>query len=141
MSRRGPRRRSPPGFRDVNITPLVDVMLVLLIVFLITAPLLTSKLDVDLPNVSAEPASVHDTRLVVSVTATGRILFGDLDVTEDLEQALAEDATVAAAKAIYVRADENVRYGVVARVVAAARSAGVSDLNLVVEPQPPKADR
>ena len=137
MPRRGPRRRSSPAFRDVNITPLVDVMLVLLIVFLITAPLLTSKLDVDLPNVSAEPASLGDTRLVISVTAEGRIMFGDDDVTEDVEAALAQDETVAAAGAIYVRADENVRYGVVARVVAAARSAGVSDLNLIVEPEIP----
>ena len=137
MPRRGPRRRAAPGFREVNITPLVDVMLVLLIVFLITAPLLTSKLDVDLPNVSAEPAPVQDTRLVISVTADARIVFGDVDVTDDLETVLASDETVAAMGAIYVRADENVRYGVVARVVAAARAAGVTDLNLVVQPEEP----
>lgn len=112
-------------------------MLVLLIVFMITAPLLTTGLPVSLPQVSAEPAPVHDSRLVVSVTADERVVFGDEDITDDVEAALAGNARLQEVGAIYIRADRDVRYGVVARVVAAARAAGAQSLNLVVEPEEP----
>ena len=137
MSRRGPRRRPTPGFRDVNVTPLVDVMLVLLIVFMITAPLLTTGLPVDLPNVDAEPAPVQDSRLVITVLANETVVFEDRDVTEDVAGALRTSGAIAQAKAIYVRADENVRYRAVARVIAASRAAGVADVNLIVEREAP----
>jgi len=127
------RRRS--GFADINVTPLVDVMLVLLIVFMVTAPLLTAGLRVELPNVEATNAPVRDTKLVVTVTSEGKILFGDDDVTADVENVLATNVRVQKEKEIYIRADKNARYGSVARVVAAARSAGVSGLNLLVEPE------
>lgn len=134
MSRRA---RGAQPFRNVDLTPLVDVMLVLLIVFMITAPLLSSGLPVDLPNVTAEPAPVTDTRFVVSVTADERIYFGERDVTESLESVLLNDTALRKASEIYIRADENARYKVVARVVAAARRAGVAGLNLVVEHEEP----
>ena len=137
MARRGPRRRPTPGFRDVNITPLVDVMLVLLIVFMITAPLLTTGLPVDLPNVDAEPAPVHDARLVISVLANETVVFDDKDVTADVVGALRASRAVSQAQAIYVRADENVRYRAVAKVIAASRAAGISDVNLIVEREVP----
>ena len=137
MSRRGPRRRPTPGFRDVNVTPLVDVMLVLLIVFMITAPLLTTGLPVDLPNVDAEPAPVQDSRLVITVLANETVVFEDRDVTEDVAGALRASGAIAQARAIYVRADENVRYRAVARVIAASRAAGVADVNLIVEREAP----
>jgi biopolymer transport protein TolR len=135
--RRASRWRSVRGFRDINVTPLVDVMLALLIVFMITAPLLTTGLPVDLPNVRAESAPIHDTRRVVSVTADERIVYGEQDVTDDVEGALAADVALRAGGRLYVRADEHVRYGVVARVVAAARLAGATDVNLIVEPEEP----
>lgn len=113
-------------------------MLVLLIVFMITAPLLTTGLPVDLPNVSAEPAPLHDARLVVTVTLEERIFLGERDITDDLERALQQDPAVGRAKAIYIRGDEGARYGVVARVVSAARAAGVASLNLVVEREAPQ---
>ena len=72
------RRR---GFRDINITPLVDVMLVLLVVFMVTAPLLTTGLKIDLPNVQATNTPVKDGQLVVTVTADNRVMFGDEEVT------------------------------------------------------------
>jgi len=137
MARRGPRRRPTAGFHDVNVTPLVDVMLVLLIVFMITAPLLTTGLPVDLPNVDAEPAPVHDSRLVISVMADETVVFDDRDVTRDVTGALRASSAVSAARAIYVRADENVRYRAVARVIAASRAAGITDVNLIVEQEVP----
>jgi biopolymer transport protein TolR len=124
------------GFTDINVTPLVDVMLVLLVVFMVTAPLLTAGLRVELPNVEAHDTAVKDTKLVVTVTKEERILFGEEDVTGTIEATLAQNPRVQKEKELYIRADKNAHYGVVARVVAAARSAGVEGLNLLVEPEP-----
>jgi biopolymer transport protein TolR len=130
--RKGRRR----GFSDINVTPLVDVMLVLLVVFMVTAPLLTAGLRVELPNVEAHEAPpVKDTKLVVTVTKEEKILFGEDDVTSNLEEVLATNPRVQKEKELYIRADKNARYGAVARVVAAARAAGVEGLNLLVEPE------
>jgi biopolymer transport protein TolR len=129
----GGRRK---GFSDINVTPLVDVMLVLLVVFMVTAPLLTAGLRVELPNVEAQSAPVKDTKLVVTVTKEERILFGEDDVTSTIEKVLLENARVQKEKELYIRADKNAHYGAVARVVAAARAAGVEGLNLLVEPEP-----
>lgn len=130
----------PRGFSDINITPLVDVMLVLLIVFMVTAPLLATGLRVELPQVSAEQTPLRDTRLVVTVTRDGQIVFDERDVTADVEEVLLRDARVQAERELYVRADKDARYGEVARVVAAARAAGVDGINLLVEPDPPAAE-
>jgi len=129
----GNRKR---GFSDINVTPLVDVMLVLLVVFMVTAPLLTAGLKVELPNVAARDTTVKDTKLVVTVTKEERILFGEEDVTQTIEATLAANPRVQKEKELYIRADKNARYGAVARVVAAARAAGVEGLNLLVEPEP-----
>lgn len=128
----GRRRR---GFSDINVTPLVDVMLVLLVVFMVTAPLLAAGLPVDLPNVEATEAPMKDAKLVVTVTSDEKILFGEDDVTSRVEDELAHNPRIQREKEIYIRADRNARYAVVARVVAAARAAGVASLNLLVEPE------
>jgi biopolymer transport protein TolR len=126
------RRR---GFRDINVTPLVDVMLVLLIVFMVTAPLLTTGLRIDLPEVKAAQTPVKDARLLVSITKDERVLFGEEDVTSHVDQALRDNPRVQKEREIYIRADKNAHYGIVATVVAAARNSGVESLNLLVEPE------
>src|SRR5271165_3898646 len=123
------------AIREINVTPLVDVMLVLLIVFMVTAPLLTSGLHIELPEVQATNTPVKDAKLVVSITKDEHILFGEDDVTKDIENALLTNARVQREHELYIRADKEARYGVVARAVAAARSAGVTSLNLLVEPE------
>jgi biopolymer transport protein TolR len=128
---RGGRR----GFRDINVTPLVDVMLVLLVVFMVTAPLLTTGLKIDLPDVKAANTPVKDARLLVSVTKEERVLFGEEDVTGKVEQAFEQNARVQSERELYIRADKEARYGIVAEVVAAARAAGVVSLNLLVQPE------
>ena len=135
VSMSGGRGRRRGGFTDINVTPLVDVMLVLLVVFMVTAPLLTAGLKVELPNVQAQDTAVKDTKLVVTVTKEERILFGEDDVTGTIESVLAENPRVQKEKELYIRADKSARYGAVARVVAAARAAGVEGLNLLVEPE------
>jgi biopolymer transport protein TolR len=127
--------RGKGAFTEINVTPLVDVMLVLLIVFMVTAPLLTSGLHIDLPEVQAANTPVKDAKLVVSITKEERILFGEDDVTKDIEKVLLENPRVQKEHELYIRADKDARYGTVARAVAAARAAGVTSLNLLVEPE------
>jgi biopolymer transport protein TolR len=126
--------RSGRGFRDINVTPLVDVMLVLLVVFMVTAPLLTTGLRIDLPDVKAANTPVKDARLLVTVTKEERVLFGEDDVTDRIDAALRDNARVQKEHELYIRADKAARYGIVATVVAAARASGVESLNLLVEP-------
>jgi biopolymer transport protein TolR len=123
------------GFREINVTPLVDVMLVLLIVFIVTAPLLTTGLRIDLPEVQAAQTPVKDARLLVTVTKDERIMFGEKDVTGRIDDALKESERVQKERELFIRADKDARYGVVATVVAAARNSGVESLNLLVQPE------
>src|SRR3954471_18618135 len=132
-ARKGGRRGG--GFRDINVTPLVDVMLVLLIVFMVTAPMLTTGLRIDLPEVKAAQTPVKDARLLVSITKEEKVLFGEEDVTSHIDQALKDNPRVQKERELYIRADKNARYGIVATVVAAARNSGVESLNLLVEPE------
>lgn len=129
----GRRRRG--GFREINITPFVDVMLVLLIVFIVTAPLLTTGLRIDLPEVKAAQTPVKDARLLVTVTKEERIMFGEKDVTGQIDEALKQSERVQRERELFIRADKEARYGVVATVVAAARNSGVESLNLLVQPE------
>jgi biopolymer transport protein TolR len=122
------------GFRDINITPLVDVMLVLLVVFMVTAPLLTTGLRIDLPEVKAASTPIKDARLLVTITKQERVLFGEEDVTSHVDDALKDNARVQKERELYIRADKDARYEIVAKVVAAARNSGVESLNLLVEP-------
>lgn len=131
----GRKGRRGGGFRDINVTPLVDVMLVLLVVFMVTAPLLTAGLRIDLPEVQAAETPVKDARLLVTVTKEGRVLLGELDITGRVPEALRENARVQTERELFIRADKDARYGVVAEVVAASRSNGVASLNLLVQPE------
>jgi len=110
-------------------------MLVLLVVFMVTAPLLTSGLRVELPRVNATSTPIRDSKLVVSVDKDEQIFFGEENVTANVEEVLLQNPRVQTERELYIRADKAARYGVVARVVAAARAAGVDGLNLLVEPE------
>jgi biopolymer transport protein TolR len=130
----GSRKSAAGGaFREPNVTPMVDVMLVLLVVFMVTAPLLVTGLHIDLPEVQATNTPIKDAKLIVSVTKDEKILFGEQDVTANLEDVLLKNARVQQEHELYIRADKDARYGIVARAVAAARSAGVTSLNLLVD--------
>ncbi|MCA9632480.1 MAG: biopolymer transporter ExbD [Myxococcales bacterium] len=136
----GRRGRRRGGFTDINITPFVDVMLVLLVVFMVTAPLLTTGLRIDLPNVQAANTPVKDSRLLVTVTKEERIMFADKDVTDSIDSVLLDSQRVQKERELYIRADKEARYGVVAKVVAAARASGVTSLNLLVQPELEEVD-
>lgn len=133
----GGGRRRRGGFTDINVTPLVDVMLVLLVVFMVTAPLLATGLRVELPRVQAHNTPIKDTKLVVSVDEDEKIYFPDdkSEVTKNLEEVLKSSKRIQKERELYIRAHKDARYKVVARVVAAARAAGVTGLNLLVQPE------
>lgn len=127
-------RRRLGGLNEINVTPLIDVMLVLLVIFMVTAPLLTTGVHVDLPKVKSAPMQTDDSKLLVIITSDEHVYLGKDEITEDLEGKLKANQKLMEDKELYVQADENVKYGVVLRVMAAARAAGVEKLGMVTDP-------
>ncbi len=127
------RRGGLPITADINVTSLVDVAFVLLIIFMITAPMLQGGVDVQLPRAEARPLRVQD-GLVVSVDRSGRIFLDQTSVSY-ADFRVAFQAIVATRKptGVYLRADRRVPYGEVIRVLAAIKAAGVQDVGLVAE--------
>lgn len=122
------------GFREINVTPLVDVMLVLLVVFMITAPLLETGLRVELPVAAVEPLPVEEEVRVLAVDQDGHVWLGERDITRDVAGALASDEALQRTKELYLRGDHRASYGAVARVIAAAKAAGIDGVSLLIEP-------
>jgi len=120
---------------QINVTPLVDVMLVLLVIFMITAPILQQGVNVDLPQVAAGPLEGTDEQLVVVITRDGKVQLNDTPLkVDELGQKLTAIVRLQPDRAIYLRADKNVPYGKVVEVMAAVRNAGVRKLGMVTEP-------
>jgi biopolymer transport protein TolR len=130
----GRGRRRLGGMNEINVTPLIDVMLVLLIIFMVTAPLLTTGVSVELPKAKSAPMQADDTKLMVIVTSDEHVYLGKDEITGDVENKLKTNARLQEEKELYVQADENVKYGAVLRVMAAARSAGVEKLGMITDP-------
>ncbi len=123
---------------QINVTPFVDVMLVLLVIFMVTAPILQQGVNVDLPMVEAGPlTSETEDQLVVAIDRNGTIHLNDtpLDVA-DLGEKLAAIVKLRPDRTVYLRADKDVVYGKVVAVMAAVRNAGVAKLGMVTEPLP-----
>jgi biopolymer transport protein TolR len=122
---------------DINVTPLVDVMLVLLIIFMVTAPILQQGVPIDLPKVAAGPLGGDEEQLVVNVTKNGQVYLNDTPYQlVELTTKLRAIAQGRADRPIYVRADQAVPYGDVMRAMAAVRDAGLMKVGLVTEPPP-----
>jgi biopolymer transport protein TolR len=131
MSGSGDGGRRPMS--EINIVPLVDVVFVLLIIFMVTAPLMQGGMDLELPKVSSTGLDLTE-GLVVDVLPDGNLRMGEAVVSaDDLDQALAQAG--AASRPVFVRADARVPYGVVARVLGRVREAGVVSVGLVTEPE------
>lgn len=120
---------------EINVVNLIDVMLLLLVVFMITAPMMTGGLDIRLPAATARPLETRS-GLTVSVTRDGRILVDETVMTfEEFRSVFKALAAQRGQRGLYLRADKDVSYGLVVQVLGTMRSAGVGDVGLVTEPE------
>jgi biopolymer transport protein TolR len=120
---------------EINVTPLVDVMLVLLIIFMVAAPMMTAGVEVDLPEADAPRMGIDEDKVLLSIDADSRVFVGEEEVPiERLEDRLAHDERLQRDREIFVQADASVRYGFVVSVLALIRRAGVEQMNLVTDP-------
>jgi biopolymer transport protein TolR len=124
---------------QINVTPLVDVMLVLLVIFMVTAPIIQQGVQVNLPQTQAGAIPGKEEQLVVSINRNGRVFLNDTGMTPaELGQKLRAIRGIKADKEVYLRADQDVRYGVVMRVVAEIKQAGIEKVGMVTRPQEEK---
>ena len=135
---RGRRRARKRPLSEINVTPLVDVMLVLLIIFMISAPLLTTGVEVELPKTEASSVDTESQPVTVSIKENGEIFVGDGEVRWDqlVLRVAQEGGADAREKPIFIRADGRAPYQAVARVMARLSSEGFSKLNLITETAP-----
>jgi biopolymer transport protein TolR len=132
--RRGGRRHRPMA--DINMTPFIDVMLVLLIIFMVAAPLIATGVPLDLPQTKAAPLNIERQPLTVSIERDGRIsLMGTSISAEELVPKLKAVAKAGADERIYVRADKAIAYGRVAELMGLITAAGYRKVALVNEPE------
>jgi biopolymer transport protein TolR len=120
---------------EINVTPLVDVMLVLLIVFMVAAPLLTSGVAVDLPQSEAKAIPDEDNKPIeITVNKSGKIYIGDTEIDENkLKFQLQAMTEGQADRRIYVRADKGIEYGIVMKLIGSVNGAGFSKVALISE--------
>jgi biopolymer transport protein ExbD/biopolymer transport protein TolR len=134
MGRRGRGDRTPL-LAEINVVSLIDVMMLLMIIFMITAPMMQGGVDVELPRAAARPLNAN-TALVVSVKRDGRIFADDVQLSlgefRGTFRTLAEQS---GRSGVYLRADQGVPYGRVVEVLAIMRGAGVGNIGLVAEPE------
>jgi len=132
--RRRGRRARRGALSEINVTPLVDVMLVLLIIFMISAPLLTVGVPLQLPKTEAGAMQDQSEPLTLSIRADGGIFLNQTEVPfGSLSPALHDVAGAGMARPIYVRADGRASYAVVAQVMAAVSASGFSNINLITD--------
>ena len=128
--------RDHRAFAEINVTPFVDVMLVLLIIFMVTAPMLQQGFDVDLPETTTQPLRLREEPLVLTVTKDGTYLIAKQEIPlEQLQPKLEAILEGLDDRDVYLRADREAPYGVVVKAMAAARLAGAKTLGIVTEPE------
>lgn len=127
---------------EINVVPLVDVMLVLLIIFMVAAPMMIHGASVSLPEATLDPITAEKEPLMITMDTQERIYINDFEVQFDfLREKLAKILENRTDRAVYLRADKAIPYGLVARVMAEAKGAGVEKLGMVTEPVKTKEKR
>ena len=136
------RTTGPQPMGEINMTPLIDVMLVLLVIFMITAPLMTSSLKLDLPQSGAAQVSDASPYIAVAIDGQGKLYLGDelLDAAT-LSARLADKAKKNASLEVQLRADKSVPYGQVAQLIGQVQQSGLSRIAFVAEPNAASSPR
>ncbi len=132
-----PRRRNSDrrAMADINVTPLVDVMLVLLIIFMVTAPMLSMGIDVNLPRVKSKSIDLAEEKLILTINENKEIYLNKTRMPfQDLGAKLTAIFNERVEREIFLRADKNVPYGFVVEVMSEIRKAGVDKLGMITEP-------
>ena len=121
---------------DINVTPFVDVMLVLLIIFMVTAPMMMQGVDVSLPEATAEPLESEKEHLIITIDTKNQIFISDFKVTIDfLGEKLKKILEGRSDREVFLKADKDISYGTVVQVMAEIKAAGVEKLGMVTEPR------
>lgn len=121
---------------EINVTPFVDVMLVLLVIFMVTAPMMQQGLDVNLPKTASTGVALNEDPFVLSIDASGKIKAADTEIKADtLSQKIKAIFSNRKNKQIYIQADKKVDYGTVAYVMGEIRMAGISNISLITLPK------
>ncbi|MBN2178095.1 MAG: biopolymer transporter ExbD [Deltaproteobacteria bacterium] len=132
---RGRRNNDKQPVSDINVTPLVDVILVLLIIFMVTAPMLQMGIDVNLPRVKAKSVDVGEEKLILTIKSNEEIYINRYKASlDDLKSKLENIFESRIDREIFMRADEKVPYGFVVKVMSEVRKAGVDKLGMITEP-------
>jgi biopolymer transport protein TolR len=120
---------------DINVTPFVDVMLVLLIIFMVTAPMMMQGVDVSLPEATAEPLESEKEHLIITIDTKNQVFINDFQVSvEGLGEKLKKILEGRSDREVFLKADKDISYGTVVQVMAEAKGAGVEKLGMVTEP-------
>ena len=120
---------------EINVTPFVDVMLVLLIIFMVTAPMMVQGLNVDLPEATAKPLESEKEHLILTINKDHQVFINDYQVTvESLGAKLTKILQGRSDREVYLKADKSIPYGIVVKVMAEIKGAGVENLGMITEP-------
>jgi biopolymer transport protein TolR len=120
---------------EINVTPFVHVMLVLLIIFMVTAPMMVQGLNVDLPEATAKPLESEKEHLILTINKDHQVFINDYQVTvESLGAKLIKILQGRSDREVYLKADKSIPYGIVVQVMAEIKGAGVENLGMITEP-------
>jgi len=120
---------------DINVTPFVDVMLVLLIIFMVTAPMMIEGVNVSLPEATSEPLPAEQDQLIITIDKNNQVYINDYQVTLDfLREKLIKILDGRIGQEVYLKADKYISYGIVVRVMSEIKGAGIEKLGMVTEP-------
>jgi biopolymer transport protein ExbD len=132
------KKQTAAPMAEINMTPLIDVMLVLLVIFIITAPLFTHAIRLDLPKVAAAPARETPQTISLSIDAAGKLYWnGSIITVAQMRERFAQAGKQAEQPEIHLRAERSTRYEVIAQVMGAAQQAGLERIGFVTDPPPP----
>ena len=121
---------------DINVTPMVDVMLVLLVIFIITAPLFTHAIKLELPNAQSQAAPEKPETITLAINAEGKLFWNNAAITrEELSQRIATASQKQPQPELQLRADKSTRYEVIAQVMSAAQNGGMNKIGFVTDPK------